>query len=93
MKLTIADGLKYVEWLKERLAILKRKIEQTDVVKITQKVISNWTDTSIVEAANYAISPAELTGEYDKTAKEIRLVQQAIERANHTVYLDIKTKY
>jgi hypothetical protein len=82
---TIADALKYVEYLKERGNTLKDKIRQFNNVNVTQKVVGTGTTTQIVEQTEFTVSPKELMSEFDANAKELRLVQQAIERANHTV--------
>ena len=82
---TIADALKYVEYLKERGNTLKDKIRQFNNVNVTQKVVGTGTTTQIVEQTEFTINPKELMSEFDANAKELRLVQQAIERANHTV--------
>lgn len=82
---TIADALKYVEYLKERGNTLKDKIRQFNNINVTQKIVGTATTTQIVEQTEFTISPKELMSEFDANAKELRLVQQAIERANHTV--------
>lgn len=93
LKLTIADGLKYAQDLEKRLESIQGKIKQVDMVKITQRVISSATASNIVEQTEYTINPKSLYSEYDETAKELRLVRQAIERANHKVELDITPKF
>lgn len=90
---TIADGLKYVEYLKERGNALKEKIRQVESVRITQKVVSATAASNVVEQTEFTINPKELLSEFDANNKELRLVQQAIERANHTVDLWIEFKY
>ena len=90
---TIADALKYVEYLKERGNTLKDKIRQFNNVNVTQKVVGTGTTTQIVEQTEFTVSPKELMSEFDANAKELRLVQQAIERANHTVDIWMEFKY
>lgn len=89
MKLTIADWLKYAQDLEKRLESISHKIKQVEVVKITQKVISSTATSNIVEQTEYTINPKSLYGEFDLVSKELRLVRQAIERANHSIELDI----
>jgi 7,8-dihydro-6-hydroxymethylpterin-pyrophosphokinase len=95
MKLTIADCLKYAQDLEKRLDSIQGKIKQVEMVKITQKVISanSASATNVVEQAEYTLNPKSLYAEYDETAKELRLVRQAIERANHSIELDIIPKF
>lgn len=89
MNLTIADGLKYAQDLEKRLESILWKIKQVEVVKITQRVISSTATSNIVEQAEYTINPKSLYSEYDLVSKELRLVRQAIERANHSVEIGI----
>lgn len=90
---TIADALKYVEYLKERGNTLKEKIRQFNNINVTQKLVATWATTQVVEQTEFTINPKELMSEFDANAKELRLVQQAIERANHTVDIWMEFKY
>lgn len=91
--MTISELLKYRDLLKERLPILKRKIEQIENTRLQQKIVStNW-DTKVVEETVYNISPKALLAEYDLTAKELRLVSSAIEKANHTIEVDFNPQF
>jgi hypothetical protein len=65
------------------------------MVKVTQRIVStsNASTTSVVEQTEYTLNPKSLYAEYDETAKELRLVRQAIERANHSIELDIVPKF
>lgn len=91
--MTIADGLKYAQFLKERLSIIQTKIKQTEWVKLTQRVVSAGTTSNIVEQTEFTLNPKALMAEYDETSKELRLLNQSIEKANHTVELDLVAKY
>lgn len=90
---TIADALKYVEYLKERGNTLKDKIRQFNNLNVSQRVVGTGTTTQVVEQTEFTISPKELMSEFDANAKELRLVQQAIERVNHTVDIWMDFKY
>ncbi len=91
--MTIADLIKYIDFLKERVQILKNKMTDSERVKVTQTVVSITTDTKVVESTAPSYSVAELTAEYDKTAKELRLAQQCLEKANHTTEVEFKAQY
>ena len=91
--MTIADLIKYVDFMKERVSLLERKVREIDNVKLTQRVIANNGVSQVVEQAEYTISPKELTAEYDKSAKELRLARQTLEKINHTTEVDFKVKY
>jgi hypothetical protein len=91
--MTIADWLKDIQFLKERLVILQNRIKQTEWVRLTQKVVSAWATTNIVEQTEFTISPKELMAEYDSTSKNLRLLSQAIEKANHSTEIDFTTNY
>ena len=58
-------------------------------VKKTTRIVADW----IEEVSWYAYSPTDMLAEYDRTAKELRLVRQAIERANHSIKLDFSPKF
>lgn len=91
--MTIADLIKYIDFLKERTQMLKQKLHQVESVKVTQKVIATTEATKVVEDTVPSISVSELTSEYDKTAKELRLAQQLLEKANHTTNVDFNAQY
>lgn len=91
--MTIADLIKYVDFMKERVNLLEKKVREIDNVKLTQRVIANNTTSQVVEQAEYTISPKELMAEYDKAAKELRLARQALEKINHTTEVDFEAKY
>ena len=92
-KLTIADWLKYAEYLDDRLKSIKTKINQTEIVKTKQVVVAHWDTTNVVEQTEFILNPKALMSEYDETAKELRLVRQAIEKANHTIELEFVAKF
>jgi hypothetical protein len=91
--MSIADLIKYIDFLKERAKMLYKKVEQAEAVKIQQRVIANNEVTKVVEETVLTYKVSELTAEYDSTAKELRLAQQALERANHTTIVDFVSKY
>ena len=91
--MSIASALKYAVFLEERSKSLREKISQVECTRVTQKVISSSEATSVVEQVEFTLSPKELMSEYDKNAKELRLVREAIETANHTTQLEIDAKF
>ncbi len=64
--------------------MLKQKVSQVEAVKVIQRVVAQSETSKVVEEQSPSLSVKELTSEYDKTAKELRLAQQALEKANHT---------
>ena len=91
--MTIADLIKYIDFLKDRTSMLKNKVWQIESVRATQRVIAQNEATKVVEETHATISVNELTSEYDKTAKELRLAQQALEKANHTTTVEFQAQY
>jgi len=91
--MSIADWLKYATFLDDRLSTLKKKIGQMDNVRTTTKIVSTTETNAVQEQTEFVISPAKLMKEFDSTSKELRLVRQAIEKANHTVELDMVASY
>jgi vacuolar-type H+-ATPase subunit I/STV1 len=93
--MTIADLIKYIDFLKERTQMLRQKVSQAESVKSTQKVvaINEASGTKVVEDTAPTYSVADLTSEYDKTAKELRLAQQTLERVNHTTDVSFTAQY
>jgi len=91
--MTIADLIKYIDFLKDRSNTLKAKINQYETVKRDQRIVNVSETTKMVEQVDFTISVAELTSEYDKNAKELRLAQQTLERFNHTTDTGFKAKY
>lgn len=91
--LTIADWLKYREAVILRLAKLDELVYKTESVKT--KTIITPIGSPATQQTETTTEPAlrlsEIIWERDKTAKELRLLTQAIERANHTVILDFNT--
>ena len=92
-KMTIADLLKYVEFLVKKESLLNVKVQQYANTHTTQRVISNSETWKVVEDVTYIMNPKELTAEYDAVAKELRLARQALERANHTIEVDFEAKF
>jgi len=91
--MTIADLIKYIDFLKERATTLKNKVNQYDTLKREQRIIGTNETTKIVEQIDFTIDPVGLMAEYDKNAKELRLAQQTLERFNHTTDTWFKAKY
>ncbi len=87
-KMSIADLLKYAEFLTKRLEEVQKKIRQVEVVKIGSKVVWATASWNVVETTDYAICPGQLMSEFDKTGKELRLVKQTIERLNHSTVVE-----
>lgn len=92
-KMTIADGLKYAEFLEDRAKTIKNKINQMDNTRTTTRIVSQTTTQAVEEQTEFVLNPKALMAEYDENAKELRLVRQAIEKANHTVEIDIEAKF
>jgi vacuolar-type H+-ATPase subunit I/STV1 len=91
--MTIADLIKYIDFLKERVQLLKTKVSQVESVRVQQKVIATNDVSKVVEEYTPSLSVSELTSEYDKCAKELRLAQQTLERVNHTTDTNFKAQY
>lgn len=94
--LTIADWLKYREAVMIRLSKLDELVSKTEAVKTKTVInpINNGTSTATQQTETTTeptLRLSEVIWERDKTAKELRLLTQAIERANHTVILDFNT--
>lgn len=92
-KMTIADALKYSAFLSDRLETLKRKVHQFEATKLTTRIVSQATAQVVQEQTEFTMNPVELMAEYDKTAKELRLTKQAIEKANHTIEINMEASY
>ena len=93
MEMTIADLLKYIEFLGKKEELLAKKVAQVECVKITQRILSTQDTTKVVEQTEFNISPKELTSEYDSVAKELRLARQTLERINHTTPCGFKASF
>ena len=91
--MTIADLIKYIDFLKERSIMLKTKVTQFEWLKREQIIIGTTETTKIVEQVDFTMDPVILTSEYDKNAKELRLAQQTLERFNHTTDTGFKAKF
>jgi len=91
--MTIADLIKYVDSLKQRSKLLEKKLLDVSSVKTTQRVIAQSQASNVVEEVIPTISVKELTSEYDANAKELRLAQQALEKANHTTEVKFDAKF
>lgn len=91
--MTIADALKYSVFLSERLETLKRKVHQVETTKVGTRVVAQNAWSVVEEQTEFTINPKQLMKEYDETAKELRLTKQAIEKANHTVEIELEAKF
>jgi len=92
-KMTIADGLKYAEFLEDRIKTLRNKISQMDNTRTITRIVSQTATQAVEEKTEFVLSPKAIMSEFDDTSKELRLVRQSIEKANHTVELDLVAKY
>lgn len=90
---SIAQLLKYVPFLEEKKDLLARKINQLETLKTTTKVLSSNADTKVVEQTEFTLNIKEVTGEYDKVCKELRIVKDEIERLNHWTTTEITLNY
>lgn len=91
--ITIADIIKYIDFLKKRENMLAQKVREVEKVKKVTRIIGKNGDDTFEEVETPTIDAKSLTEEYDKNAKELRLAQQALEKANHTTYIDFNTQY
>lgn len=91
--MTIADLIKYIDFLKDRSNTLKQKVAQYETLRREQKILGTTEISKIVEQIDFTMNPVELMAEYDKNAKELRLAQQTLERFNHTTDTGFKAKY
>ena len=91
--MTIADLLKYAEFLEKRLEEVSRKMRQLEVVKTTTRIVSSTTTGNIEEVTTPIMSVDQFTSDFDKTSKELRLVRQSIERLNHSTSIEFATQF
>ena len=93
MEMSIADLLKYAEALKARLATATATINRLNLTRTSTKVLSSNDTSRVEEVTEYVLNPKALMAEFDETAKELRLVQQHIERLNHTTYVTFEPRF
>lgn len=91
--MTIADLIKYIDFLKERSKSLADKVRQTETVKTTSRIVGQVASGNVEEVTVPLISAESLMSEFDKNAKELRLAQQALEKANHTTEVIFTAQY
>ncbi len=91
--MTIADLIKYVDSLKQWLSMIQQQINKFESIRTTTRVVSNNESTRVEEVTHPTVSVSDLTSEYDARSKELRLAQQALERANHTTEVSFTPKY
>ena len=91
--MTIADLIKYVDSLKNWLSMMQQQINKFESVRTTTRVVSNNESTRVEEVTYPTVLVSDLTSEYDSRSKELRLAQQALERANHTTEVSFTPKY
>ena len=91
--MTIADLIKYVDSLKNWLSMIQQQINKFESVRTTTRVVSNNESTRVEEVTYPTVLVSDLTSEYDSRSKELRLAQQALERANHTTEVSFTPKY
>ena len=90
---SIAQLLKYVPFLEEKRDVLASKIKQLENVKVSTKVLSTNAEVKVVEQTEFTLNIKEVTWEYDKICKELRIVKDEIERLNHWTFSDIVINY
>jgi NACalpha-BTF3-like transcription factor len=90
---TISNALKYKELLNKKLSSIETKIKQIEGVRVVNIVKSTNETNSIVEQTEFLINIKELYSEFDIVSKEIRLVSEKIEQANHTIDLEFTPKF
>lgn len=91
--MTIADLLKYIEFLVKKEGLMATKVRQLEWMRVSQRIVSANAETNVVEQTEFTVSPKELTAEYDAVAKELRLARQALEKLNHTTETGFEAKY
>ena len=91
--MTIADLLKYIEFLNKKEQLLAKKVNQVEMVRISSRVVATSDTWNVVEQTEFIVSPKELTAEYDALAKELRLARQHLEKVNHTTEISFEAKF
>ncbi len=87
--MSIADLLKYAEFLEKRGEEIARKMRQLEVVKSTTRLVA----TGVEEVTSPTMSVDEFTSGFDANSKELRLVRQAIERLNHSTTIEFNPSF
>lgn len=93
MQMSIADLLKYAFLLKARLNSARDTINRLNLTRTTTRVLSANDNNRVEEVTEYVLNPKALMAEFDETVKELRLVQQHIEKLNHTTYVEFDAKF
>lgn len=92
--MTIADLIKYIDSLKKRSDVLADKIRKLENVKTSTRIVAQTGNGAAIEEVSTPLIDAEsLMAEYDTNSKELRLAQQALEKANHTTEVVFSAKY
>lgn len=92
--MTIADLIKYIDALKKRGDVLSTKVRQIENVKTSTRIVAQTGNGAAIEEVSTPLIDAEtLMAEYDANSKELRLAQQALEKANHTTEIVFSAKY
>jgi len=73
--------------------MIQQQINKFESIRTTTRVVSNNESTRVEEVTYPTVLVSDLTSEYDSRSKELRLAQQALERANHTTEVSFTPKY
>lgn len=91
--MTIADLIKYIDFLKKRVQTLQQVISRVEAVKTSTRVVAVNTDTKVEEVSAPTLNIKEVVSEFDATAKELRLAQTELEKLNHTTLVTFNALY
>lgn len=91
--MTIADLIKYIDFLKQRSSTLQNTIHRFETLKTTSRVVAVNADQKVEEISTPTVAVSELLSEFDVNAKELRLAQTELEKLNHTTHTDFTAKY
>ena len=91
--MTIAELIKYIDAVKNRLAVIKATIDKLNLTKVWTKIVWQTATSTIEEVTEYTLNPKAVMSEYDECSKELRLAQAALEKVNHTTEVSFSAKY
>lgn len=91
--MTIADLIKYVDFLKKRVQTLQQVISRIEAVQKSTRVVAVNADTKVEEVSAPTLAIKDVVSEFDATAKELRLAQTELEKMNHTTVVTFNPLY
>ena len=91
MKIKLAEALLRRKQLQEKVAMLKT-IDQRSLfeVKVSRKQVTDTVDDIVAQVPKLTLS--QFTREYDWHAKQLRLIDAAIQQANWTSEIDVDSE-